>query len=156
MHPKARVALVHFTANDPAKAANYYSKMFGIQFARISSPTGDTFTAPVSATGCTVVISKPYRQVDGTTVYFAVENISQAVSEIQTSGGKLVLAPQDMKTQPNGETLGSYCEVIDEFGNHYGLIQYSHAVNQALGKPANQVTLSPHTLAAHMAALDRQ
>lgn len=150
---KSHAALLHFTAHDTDKAATIYSAFFGIQFAKVSSSQGNTYRAPVGASGCTAVITPPYRGNEGLTVYFAVENLSEAIAELERNGGSVTTQPFDIHAAGSNELVSNQCEVSDVFGNRFGLIEFSQVMNTTLGKPVNLLNLDPADYSAHMAAL---
>lgn len=155
MELSKRPAMVHFTAADPKKAAKFYGKFFGIKFARAATDSEESYQAPVSNNGCLALITKPYKKHgDGITVYFAVASLKSTIKQMKQAGGKVTIEPNVVKggsDMPGKQvkSLATFCEVEDEFGNNFGLVQFSKAANESLGQPANRVTLSKKMVTAH-------
>jgi predicted enzyme related to lactoylglutathione lyase len=146
----SRIAFLHFSAADTKKAAQLYSAFFGIQFAKTGH---DSYRAPIASDGCTAVITPPYRGNEGLTVYLAVEDLAKAVAEIKGAGGSVTVAEFDIHDVTSKQLISKQCEVVDPFGNHFGLVQISPAVNSAMKTAEHVGKVDSDDYAAHLTAL---
>lgn len=84
----AQLIMVNVPAKDPKASRDFYSALFGIEFAPAWSDEVEGYHAPVSSDGIKLSVQEPGQGQQGLSCIFAVNNLEEAVQEIEKMGGQ--------------------------------------------------------------------
>ena len=171
---KAKLVFVTLPALDPKRAAEFYSKYFGIEFGRTFSESVVAYHAPVLDDGTQISIQARLSAQDAPTCYLAVDDIAATAREMVADGAKLVFGPAPMPVAKDAiggfianstaffgvdpehvkPDLGLVAVLLDPAGNRLGLIQFEEFMHPmySLGKFAKE--LSPRQLNSHRVSVE--
>lgn len=112
--------VVHFeiTADDPKRAAKFYSAIFGWEMKDSGMPGGD-YTLALTGEGMGIdgaIMPRTYRQQPVINTV-AVDDLDAAIKKVKAEGGSII----DKKTTI--PTVGDFCYIKDTEGNLVGLLQ---------------------------------
>lgn len=87
-----RISYLDFSADDPGRAVNFYSKVFGWQINKWDGPEEywQIKTGESNEPGIDGGLSKRERIGEWTTPFINVTSIDQYVSKIESNGGKII------------------------------------------------------------------
>lgn len=143
MTPK--VVLITVPADDPKQTAEFYSALFGIEFARTFTDAHVAYHVPISDDGRLFQVQKKFRPDDAVTCYFAVDDLNAAIKELKAEGATVVTQPMDLPVSRQvlqdykelfkqsfgtdaADTIGTGAVLKDPAGNRFGLVQlHEHA-----------------------------
>jgi len=157
---KAKLVSVNFPADDFKTALGFYTEFFGLELGRSLTDQEEGYNVPISSDGIFATINSRHQDERGITLYFAVDDLKEALGMVEKLGGKVIVQPFDMPMSPDAvefyqsvlkdlwvdepvtKTLGSAAIALDPAGNAIGLIQIEpHAqVFYHLGKFATPLT----------------
>ena len=129
------------TVNNDA-ARRFYSALIGEDLARGLNPQVESYFAPLSRDGVDLTITQRFDDSERLTCYFAVDNLDQAIGELEGLGGEIVIPPRDVELGPQeardfyvrekkkkGQDVrdpgkvGRMAVMLDPDRNHVGLMQ---------------------------------
>jgi predicted enzyme related to lactoylglutathione lyase len=87
-----RISYLDFSADDPDRAVNFYSKVFGWQINKWDGPKEywEIKTGEPNEPGIDGGLSKRERIGDWTTPFINVPSIDQYIDRIESNGGKII------------------------------------------------------------------
>jgi predicted enzyme related to lactoylglutathione lyase len=87
-----RISYLDFSADDPDRAVNFYSKVFGWQINKWDGPKEywEIKTGESNEPGIDGGLSKRERIGDWTTPFINVPSIDQYIDKIESNGGKII------------------------------------------------------------------
>jgi predicted enzyme related to lactoylglutathione lyase len=87
-----RISYLDFSADDPDRAVNFYSKVFGWQINKWDGPKEywEIKTGEPNEPGIDGGLSKRERIGDWTTPFINVPSIDQYIDKIESNGGKII------------------------------------------------------------------
>ena len=89
-----RISYLDFSADDPVRAVNFYSKVFGWQINKWDGPREywEIKTGESNEPGIDGGLSKRERIGEWTTPFINILSIDQYISKIESNGGKIIQA----------------------------------------------------------------
>lgn len=89
-----RISYLDFSADDPDRAVNFYSKVFGWQINKWDGPREywEIKTGESNEPGIDGGLSKRERIGEWTTPFINILSIDQYISKIESNGGKIIQA----------------------------------------------------------------
>ena len=114
-----KICYLEIPANKAEDAAGFYSNIFGWKVRE----RGDGNLA-FDDTGCvsgTWVKEEDRTPDERTRVYIMVDNITEALTQIEAAGGKVLTARTDI-----GPNMGAFAAFADPVGNEFGLYEEPH------------------------------
>lgn len=131
-HAPGTVSWVDLMTGDPAAARTFYAGLFGWTFDIGPAETGFYAMAKLGgANACGVGGQPPGSQAPPAwNVYFASEDVDQAVAKVKELGGTLVMGPMDVMEE------GRLAFFADPTGAHFGVWQgRRHGGAQVIDEP---------------------
>lgn len=111
-----RICYLEIPSNDPTAMATFYCNAFGWSI-RSRGDGAIAFDDPSGAVSGAFVAGRPNSTTPGLLVYVMVDDIDEAISRVEASGGRLVqpvgMDPGELTARfadPSGNVLGLYEE----------------------------------------------
>jgi predicted enzyme related to lactoylglutathione lyase len=170
---KAKLIHVSVPGFQQQKQQDFWSKLFGIDFARSFTDDVESYHFPISEDGLFLTVGPPQDRRDShITCFFAVDNLKYTLTDLQTSGGKVVTPPFEIPVAqratsfynnrlkvvggsgnaPRGE-FASVAYVEDPDGNLIGLIEAHESAKIWFGLGEHQKPLTAEQVAGHKATV---
>jgi len=154
------------TKNSPA-ARQFYDALFGGEdFARSLNEQVESYYRPISQDGLTLTISARQNERESITCFFAVDDLSATVSQLEALGGQVVVKPTPVAISgpPDakkafGQVLesenvkppndaGTFAGMLDPDGNYLALMQLDSSTQRIFHAQPKERTLSESQVAA--------
>jgi len=167
-----KLVFLAIPAADPKRASEGYARLFGVDFARSLTDEVVSYHTPISNDGVYMMLQQRHTPEDKITPFFAVDDLSQAVQEVEAAGGQLVDAPRDLPvsqrvlepyrshyrnvfgTETTSATLGSAAVVRDSEGNLLGLVQVQQDARVLFRLDDEGNRISDELLSAHAESIE--
>jgi len=154
----AKLVICNIPTNNSAAAQQFYDTLFGGKdFARSLNDKVNSHFRPISEDGLTLTIAPRHDDREPITCFFAVDNLDQAVSQLEAVGGKVVVnsTPLPISGPPEAtevfasairtqggqpsDNAGNFVGMLDPDGNYLGLIELDSSVQHLLkAQPADR------------------
>jgi len=165
---QAKLVTCSVPTKNSAASQKFYNTLFGGQdFARSLNDKFESYFRPISQDGLTLSIATRSNDREPITCIFAVDNLTETISQLEAAGGKVVQNStalpvsgpaqavkvfQDsltaQKLQP-ANTLGQWATILDPDGNYLGLIQLETSLQTYFNAGPAHRTLSAAQVSAH-------
>jgi predicted enzyme related to lactoylglutathione lyase len=158
---QAKLIICHVPTKNSTAARKFYNTLFGGQdFARSLNDKIESYYRPISQDGLTMSIAARSDQREPITCFFAVDNLDDAVRQLEAAGGKIIMNPtpmpvsgppqavkvfQDTLTAQQVKppsTMGRFATMLDPDENYVGLMQLDDSMNHHFNARPAQRTLS--------------
>jgi len=114
--PHGKICYLEIPANKAADAATFYSTIFGWKV-RQRGDGNLAFDDSGSVSG-TWVKEEDRTPDEHTRVYIMVDDITEALNQIEAAGGKVLTPRKDI-----GPKMGAFAAFADPVGNEFGLYE---------------------------------
>jgi predicted enzyme related to lactoylglutathione lyase len=131
---KAKLIMCNVSSTDPMRAQRFYATLLGdLEFVRSPNPAVEQYYTPISDDGIDLTITTRKSDIERVTPYFAVDNLSAAIKELEQLGGTLLWPKEGSEGKLK---VGQTVVMLDPDGNHVGLMQVATAAHHhfRLGK----------------------
>jgi predicted enzyme related to lactoylglutathione lyase len=170
-----KLVLITVAADNPDTAVKFYETFFGITFAQSLSDQQVTYHAPIDEGGIMLTVGPKHNAQETVVMYYAVDDLSAAVSESTKAGARVLWGPGDLPVaaaQQSGfkalmqkyypadaqvakdwSTLGKAVLLADPAGNGVGLVEVAdHVQGQFLVGP-HQRALTDVQVSVHQESI---
>ena len=159
----AKLIFCNVPSDDTQKSLKFYSTLLGIgvdDFAQSPSSTFESYQYLISADGIDLKVSKRAAPQEPVVFHFAVDNLANAITQLQAVGGTVVVRPEALQIapeavaemqktsagQPVSPTMGQWALLRDPAGNLVGLTELAPQAHRHFKWGAHRVSLSTDQL----------
>jgi len=142
MNLKAKLVMCNIPTVNFEVARKFYSTLLGKNdFVRALNEEVEAYYQPISEDGLNLNITQRYDDLEQITCYFAVDQLDEAIQQLQAAGGKVLVEPMEIPISGPQESIdfanaemerlgmrpvqqvGRMATLRDPDGNHIGLLE---------------------------------
>jgi predicted enzyme related to lactoylglutathione lyase len=141
MTMKAKPVIYSVPSNDIKRSQTFYSKLLGVEVARSFTDQYESYNTPISDGGLDLTVNQRHTQHDTPMMYFAVDNLRDALAQAEKLGATTVWGPQEIaidakyleqyseiarRETPGAKPsthMGSAAVLVDPGGSQFGLME---------------------------------
>jgi predicted enzyme related to lactoylglutathione lyase len=148
MQMRAKPVIYSVPSNDVNRSRELYSRLLGVDLVVGLTSEFQSYNGPISEDGIDISVSQRHTQQETPFMYFAVENLSETLSDAERLGSSVVWGPAEIEidrehfktfAQSAGlesselertVSLGRGAVLVDPGGSQFGLMQLAKEIHE--------------------------
>jgi predicted enzyme related to lactoylglutathione lyase len=99
MRLKSKLLFVNVPSNNPDSVVGFYNNLLGVDLARSLTEEVTAYHAPIDEDGIDINVTERRYDDEKITCYFGVEDLDDAVGQVEQGGGKVVAGPFEVQVE---------------------------------------------------------